>query len=175
MLNIEELDKLFLQYGYTLQEQREKCRVYLLRQGMYYGAEIIIFDGSDQQELYNEYYSSGFSVKRQYFQSNSEAEEYLFRGFFKTEVSRLEIQSRYRDFSEKQVRPYGKDSGISYKYIQMPFSVYKDNYDEGKQGINLLETIFHQIELEIPTQSDPFSPISNWPLCPMKVTPQVMW
>lgn len=49
MLNIEELDGLFAQYGYTLQDQREQCRVYLLRQGMYYGAEIVIFDNSEQQ------------------------------------------------------------------------------------------------------------------------------
>ena len=146
MLNIEELDGLFLQYGYTLQEKRDACRVYLLRQGMYYGAEIVIFDGSEQAELAKGYADSGFSVKRQHFQSIGEVEEYLFSGFFKTEVSRLEIESRYRDFAEKQVRPYGKDSGIAYKYIQMPFSVYKDNYDEGKQGVNLLETIFSQIE-----------------------------
>ena len=145
MVNIEELDNLFTQYGYVLQEQREACRVYLLRQGMYYGAEIVIFDGSEQQELANEYSGLGFSVKRQYFKSLGEAEEYLFSGFFKTDVSRLEIESRYRDFAEKQVRPYGKSSGITYKYIQMPFSVYKDNYDEGKQGVNLLETIFGQI------------------------------
>ena len=49
MLNIEELDGLFAQYGYTLQDHREQCRVYLLRQGMYYGAEIVIFDNSEQQ------------------------------------------------------------------------------------------------------------------------------
>lgn len=146
MYDIGELDKLFLQYGYTLQDQREVCRVYLLRQGMYYGAEIVIFDGSEQQELANEYSGAGFSVKRQHFKSLDEAEEYLFRGFFKTDVSRLEIQSRYRDFAEKQVRPYGKDLDICYKFIQMPFSVYKDNYDEGKEGDHLLNTIFQQIE-----------------------------
>ncbi len=146
MLNIEELDRLFEQYGYTIQERRDVCRVYLLRQGMYYGAEIVIFDESEQQELANEYSGAGFSVKRQHFRSIEEAEEYLFRGFFKTDVSRMEIESRYRDFAEKQVRPYGKDSGIVYKYIQMPFSVFKDNYDEGTEGINLLSTIFQQIE-----------------------------
>ena len=42
MYSIEGLDRLFLQYGYVLQEKREACRVYLLRQGMYYGAEIVI-------------------------------------------------------------------------------------------------------------------------------------
>ena len=145
-MNISELDRLFWQYGYLLQEQRESCRVYLLRQGMYYGAEIVIFDGSDQQELYNEYSGSGFSVKRQHFKSIAEAEEYLFRGFFKTEISRLEIESRYRDFAEKQVRAYGRDSGIRYEYVRVPFVVYKDSLDEAKEGTNLIETIFQQIE-----------------------------
>lgn len=146
MIDRGELDKLFEQYGYTLTYQRSACRVYLLRQGMYYGAEIVIFDDSDQEELAREYSGLGFSVKKQRFKSMEEAEEYLFSGFFKTDVSRLEIENRYRDFAEKQVRVYGKESGINYKYIQMPFSVFKDNYDEGKQGVNLLETIFSQIE-----------------------------
>ena len=47
MIDIIQLDKLFIEYGYTLQDTNESCRVYLLRQGMYYGAEIVIFDGSD--------------------------------------------------------------------------------------------------------------------------------
>ena len=146
MINIEELDSLFLQYGYTLQEKREVCRVYLLRQGMYYGAEIIIFDGSEQAELAAGYADSGFSVKKQYFQTIEEAEEYLFRGFFKTDISRMEIESRYRDFTEKQVRPYGRDAGIHYEYVRVPFAVYKDDLDEAKEGIDLLGTIFSQIE-----------------------------
>ena len=146
MLNIEELDSLFAQYGYALQDQREQCRVYLLRQGMYYGAEIVIFDGSEQQELANEYSGLGFSVKRQHFKSIEEAEEYLFKGFFKTDVSRMEIKSRYRDFAEKQIRAYGKNSGIHYEYVRVPFAVYKDDIDEAKEGQNLLDTIFSQIE-----------------------------
>lgn len=146
MLIIEDLDKLFLQYGYTLQEQRDECRVYLLRQGMYYGAEIVIFDGSEQTELAKGYSGAGFSVKRQYFKSIDEAEEYLFRGFFKTDISRLEIESRYRDFAEKQVRAYGRDSGIRYEYVRVPFAVCKDNFDEVKDGNNLLDTIFCQLE-----------------------------
>lgn len=146
MINTYELDSLFIQYGYSLQEQHDAYRVYLLRQGMYYGAEIVIFDGSEQPEVVANYAASGFSVKQQRFKSIDEAEEYLFKGFFKTNESRMEIESRYREFSEKQVRPYGINSGIKYKYIQMPFSVYKDNYDECKQGTDLIDTIFNQIE-----------------------------
>lgn len=147
MLSIEELDCLFQQYGYSLQEKREDCRVYLLRQGMYYGAEIVIFDNSEQEELAKGYSGAGFSVKRQHFKSIDEAEEYLFRGFFKAEVSSMEIKSRYRDFAEKQVRAYGRDSGICYEYVRVPFAVYKDNLEEAKEGNNLLDTIFTQLDI----------------------------
>lgn len=147
MVDIERLDSLFFEYGYTLQEKRDSCRVYLLRQGMYYGAEIVIFDGSDQQILYDEYSGAGFSVKRQHFDSIEEAEEYLFQGFFKTDLSRFEINQRYCDFADKQTKPYGINSGIQYEYIPMPFLVYKDSYDEGKAGSDIVNTIFEQFEL----------------------------
>lgn len=146
MIDISQLDKLFAEYGYTLQDTNESCRVYLLRQGMYYGAEIVIFDGSDQRVLQDEYSKAGFSVKIQRFRDIDDAEEYLFQGFFKTDVSRFEIRRRYQVFAEKQVKPYGTNSGIKYEYIQMPFMVYKDTFDEGKEGVNLLNTIFEQIE-----------------------------
>lgn len=146
MMEVNLLDNLFIEYGYTLQESNESCRVYLLRQGMYYGAEIVIFDDSDQKNLFNEYSKAGFSVKRQRFKTIDEVEEYLFKGFFKTDVSRHEIKKRYQAFAEKQVRPYGVNSGIKYQYIQMPFTVSKDSLDEGMQGHDLLNTIFHQIE-----------------------------
>ena len=145
-IDINQLDNLFTEYGYTLQDSNGSCRVYLLRQGMYYGAEIVIFDGSDQSALQSEYSKAGFSVKIQRFRDISEAEEYLFQGFFKTDVSKLEIRRRYQEFADKQVKPYGSNSGIKYEYIQMPFMVFKDTFDEGKEGVNLLNTIFEQIE-----------------------------
>lgn len=146
MIDKSLLDELFTEYGYTLQESNDSCRVYLLRQGMYYGAEIVIFDGSDQNCLFNEYSKAGFSVKRQRFRSIEDVEEYLFKGFFKTDVSKHEISQRYQAFAEKQVRPYGLNSGIKYQYIQMPFIVSKDTLDDGVQGNDLLNTIFKQIE-----------------------------
>ena len=146
MIDITQLDRLFVEYGYTLQEYNESCRVYLLRQGMYYGAEIVIFDGSDQNLLYAEYSKMGFSVKVQRFISIDEAEEYLFQGFFKTDVSKMEIEHRYKEFADKQIKPYGQNSGIKYEYIQMPFIVFKDNFDDGIAGNNLLNTIFDQLE-----------------------------
>ncbi len=146
MIDISQLDNLFAEYGYTLQDSNKSCRVYLLRQGMYYGAEIVIFDNSDQSALQNEYSKAGFSVKIQHFKNIEEAEEYLFRGFFKTDVSKLEIRRRYQEFADKQVKPYGLNSGIKYEYIHMPFIVYNDTFDEGKEGVNILNTIFEHIE-----------------------------
>lgn len=146
MIDITQLDNLFTEYGYMLQDSNDSCRVYLLRQGMYYGAEIVIFDNSDQSALQDEYSKAGFSVKIQRFRDLIEAEEYLFQGFFKTDVSKLEIRQRYKEFADKQVKPYGLNSGIKYEYIQTPFLVYKDSFDDGKEGANLVNTIFDQLE-----------------------------
>ena len=146
MIDVNTLDNLFLEYGYALREENQSCRVYVLLQGMYYGAEIVIFDDSDQSELYDEYSKVGFSVKLQHFQTIEEVEEYLFQGFFKTEVSQMEIRRRYQDFAEKQIRPYGQNEDVKYEYIQVPFTVYRNSCDDGMKGNNLIDTIFEQIE-----------------------------
>lgn len=145
MIDREQLNNLFAEYGYTLKEQNDSCCVYLLQQGMYYGAEIVIFDGTEQNELYQSYLDIGYSVKRQNFKSIEEVEEYLFRGFFKTDTLDIEIRHRYNAFVERQVRPYGINTGIVYRYIPMPFIVYKGISDEGKSGEDLLKLVFEQI------------------------------
>ena len=146
MINVTQLDNLFTEYGYTLKEENQSCRVYVLLQGMYYGAEIVIFDESDQSTLHREYSKVGFSVKEQHFHTIEEAEEYLFQGFFKTDISMIEINRRYKDFTDKQIKPYGQNSGVKYEYIPVPFVVFKDSWDDGKKGNNLINTIFDQIE-----------------------------
>ena len=49
-MNINEIDILFKQYGYELKEQNDSYRIYLLHQGMYYGAEILMLDETDSNE-----------------------------------------------------------------------------------------------------------------------------
>ena len=124
-MNIEELNNLFHIYGYELKEEESSYRVYLLHHGMYYGAEIIILDNFDSHEISERYSKLGYSVKVQHFKTIEEVENYLFKGFFKTEYTALAIEHRYDDFVQKQMKQYAS-SKIKYEYINVPYAVSSD-------------------------------------------------
>lgn len=124
-MNIEDLNNLFHIYGYELKEEESSYRVYLLHHGMYYGAEIIILDNFDSHEISERYSKLGYSVKVQHFKTIEEVENYLFKGFFKTEYTALAIEHRYDDFVQKQMKQYAS-SKIKYEYINVPYAVSSD-------------------------------------------------
>lgn len=140
-MNITLLDSLFTEYGYKLKEQTNSYRVYVLHQGMYYGAEIIMLDNSDPAIVQSRYSNLGYSVKIQHFNDVNNAEDYLFKGFFKTSTTVIDIQKRYNEFAEKQIRHYG-DSSIKYEYINMPYIEYTYDAEEEKTGKNLINSIW---------------------------------
>ena len=139
-MEVKELDAIFNQYGYELKEQNESYRVYLLHQGMYYGAEILMLDSSDSYDLQKRYSKLGYSTKVQHFSSIEEVEDYLFKGFFKTEYTVPAIQHRYEDFAKKQIKHYA-DTSIKYEYIDVPFTVFSDNLEEGAEGVHIINSI----------------------------------
>ena len=59
---------------------------------MYYGAEIIMLDNSDPAIVQSRYSNLGYSAKIQHFNDVNNAEEYLFKGFFKTNTTVIDIQ-----------------------------------------------------------------------------------
>ena len=124
-MNIEELNNLFHIYGYELKEEESSYRVYLLHHGMYYGAEIIMLDDFDCHDISERYSKLGYSVKVQHFKTIEEVENYLFKGFFKTEYTALAIEHRYDDFVQKQMKQYAS-SKIKYEYINVPYAVSSD-------------------------------------------------
>ena len=139
-MNTSELDILFKQYGYELKEQTDSYRIYLLHQGMYYGAEILMLDDSDFHDLQKRYSKLGYSTKVQHFSNTGQAEDYLFKGFFKTEFTTLSIQHRYDEFSQKQIKHYA-DASIQYEYIDVPFTMFSDTTIEGADGVHIVDSI----------------------------------
>ena len=124
-MNIEKLDNLFHIYGYELKEEKSTYRVYLLHHGMYYGAEIIMLDDFDCHDISERYSKLGYSVKVQHFKTIEEIENYLFKGFFKTEYTALAIKHRYDEFAQKQMKQYAS-SKLKYEYINVPYTVSSD-------------------------------------------------
>ncbi|MCQ2269612.1 MAG: pentapeptide repeat-containing protein [Bacteroidales bacterium] len=132
------LDSVFDQYGYELKEKCEQYRVYLLHQGMYYGAEIVALQEYDCSDIVSEYSKLGYAAKFHHFNAIEDAEKYLFDGFFKTTLTSNRIKKRYNDFASMQVKPYG-NLGVAYEYINVPYSIIDSN--EVQNGVNIVNDI----------------------------------
>lgn len=122
-MNVEQLDNLFQEYGYEAKEKNALYRVYVLNQGMYHGAEVVVLDDCDVEQIREQYSKLGYHVKKQRFLTIDEAETYLFSGFFNTQTTESDINKRYSEYAASQVKPY-RNSNIKYQYISMPYSVF---------------------------------------------------
>jgi hypothetical protein len=150
-MNVEQLDKLFHEYGYEAKERHDSYRVYVLNQGMYHGAEILVLDDINVDQIVSQYSKLGYHAKLQRFNSVEQAEYYLFNGFFNTQTTKFDIEKRYSEYAANQVKHYC-DPNIKYQYISMPYSVYgeeSNNHDTmdiisaikreiGKKGARLI-------------------------------------
>lgn len=132
-MNAEQLDKLFEEYGYEAKERNETYRVYVLNQGMYHGAEILLMKNIDATAILDRYSKLGYHAKLQVFNSVDQAEDYLFKGFFNTQTTVNDINRRYDAFASNQVKHYC-DASISYKYISMPYSIFREQTSEAQNG-----------------------------------------
>ena len=133
LMNFEQLDYLFENYGYEAKELNDTYRVYVLNQGMYHGAEILLMNNIDASTILERYSKLGYHAKLQNFTSVEQAEDYLFNGFFNTQTTVNDINRRYDAFAYNQVKHYC-DESLSYEYISMPYSIIRDNVDEVQDG-----------------------------------------
>ena len=143
-MNVEELDKLFHEYGYEAKEKNASYRVYVLNQGMYHGAEVVVLDDYNADRTLEQYSKLGYHAKKQRFKTVDEAENYLFSGFFNTQTTESDINKRYSDYAASQVKHYC-DTNIKYQYISMPYSVYKEDCTTSSLETNIVTAIKNEI------------------------------
>lgn len=146
-MNEKQLDSLFKEYGYESKEQNEFYRVYVLNQGMYHGAEILFMQDMDTSPILARYSKLGYHAKEQRFETVEQAENYLFKGFFNTKTTAIDINRRYDIFASNQVKHYCNDSSIIYKYISTPYAIFKDQSDEGQNGhTDIVSSIMNDLQ-----------------------------
>lgn len=142
MLNVSRLDEIYTRYGYEIKKISEQIRVYVLRQGMYYGAEVIPLSGcADVTAVCTDFSNSGYLCQVRNYLHEEEAEERLFAGFFNAAFTTQKIRKKYEDFTEKHSRRVGVSG--EYKYITSPYSTDQkypgiDGKDIVKDVVNLL-------------------------------------
>ena len=67
-MDIDNIDRLFQEYGYDIKESTASYRVYLLNQGMYHGAEIqIMDDNTEETQIFERYSKLGYHAKKRLY------------------------------------------------------------------------------------------------------------
>lgn len=118
----KQLDDLYVQYGYEPRnEEGRSNRVYLFTKSIYNGADIINIDDNEEdiEKLRNEYFKIGYAVKVRKFESIEDAEETLFKDFFKAEGVIQNLKRRYEKFVQRMMVNLPENS--NYKYINTTY------------------------------------------------------
>lgn len=131
---IEKLDELYSRYGYELRKNKS-TRVYLFTKSIYNGADIVK-TGTDEEaeQLKAEYSKSGYAVKIRTFKSIEEAEDTLFKDFFKADGVTQNLKKRYENFVQKLMDNLPENA--KYQYIKSAY-----DYTEYKQDDDYFTTI----------------------------------
>lgn len=116
MLNKNDVEKLYLRYGFEIGETNDSYLVFISKNGYFKNAEIIILDDRiPEKKLPKETYEAlGYSVRISSFKSLLEIHDSLFNGFFNTSFANKKINLEYDDFCKQQNQ---KLSNCHYEYI----------------------------------------------------------
>lgn len=119
-LNGTELDIIYERYGFSVDKKGDDLRVYVLRQGYLYGADIVpLNDSTEFASIEEDYRQGGYATKVRKYGSAGEAALSLFDGFFSTTQNSERLHAYYRDFVQRRSRSLGSP----YEYIPCPYSV----------------------------------------------------
>ncbi|MBN1969975.1 MAG: hypothetical protein JXR48_10355 [Candidatus Delongbacteria bacterium] len=142
-LNTAKLDEIFSRYGYEEKKINKDVKVYILRQGMYYGAEIIPLKNElNVEEVKNELTDYGYMCRIRKFQNENEAESKLFEGFFNVRMNLNRLKKKYESFTEKLVSSTG--STQEFRYINSPYRKNNEQIDQTKYSI--VEDVYKILE-----------------------------
>lgn len=133
---INQLDELYTRYGYDARKSK-KTRVYLFTKSIYNGADIVK-TGTDEEAkiLQKEYSKGGYAVKIREFKTIEEAEDTLFRDFFKADGVIYNLQKRYESFIQKLMMNLPENA--NYQYIRSSYDYIEYSLDENLNSKKLI-------------------------------------
>ncbi|MES2458053.1 MAG: hypothetical protein V4594_21020 [Bacteroidota bacterium] len=132
---IQELDNLYVRYGYEPKKSRP-TRVYLFTKSIYNGADIVKTGTAEEAEtLKHQYAEAGYAVKIRDFKTIEEAEDSLFKDFFKADGVIQNLKRRYETFVGKLMNNLPENA--EYKYITSSYesTTYKLDQDVVKTSL----------------------------------------
>ena len=129
---LKELDELYIRYGY--EPRRNKAtRVYLFTKSIYNGADIVK-TGTDEEaeELKTQFATLGYAVKVREFKKIEEAEDFLFKDFFKADGVIHNLKRRYEAFVGKLMNNLPENAKYQYIRSSYDYTNYKLDQDDTK-------------------------------------------
>ncbi|WP_428069058.1 hypothetical protein [Chryseobacterium gambrini] len=131
-IDLEKLDVLYTHYGYEPRKNKTN-RVYLFTKSIYNGADIVkIGDDNEAENLKEQYSKAGYAVKLRHFKSIEDAEDALFKDFFKADGVIHNLKKRYEGFVQKLMNNLPENS--EYKYIKSSYD-YEEYSSQGNDSL----------------------------------------
>lgn len=129
---INELDELYIRYGYEPRKNKE-TRVYLFTKSIYNGADIVKTGSEEEaEELRKQYAGAGYAVKIRTFKNIEEAEDFLFKDFFKADGVIQNLKRRYETFVGKLMNNLPDNAKYQYIRSSYDYTNYKLDQDDTK-------------------------------------------
>ncbi|HTN37106.1 MAG TPA: hypothetical protein VL053_08525 [Arachidicoccus sp.] len=126
------LDELYIRYGYDPRKSKS-TRVYLFTKSIYNGADIVkTGTDAEAEELRIQYASAGYAVKVRNFKNIEEAEDLLFKDFFKADGVIQNLKRRYKNFVGKLMKNLPENTQYEYIRSSYDYTNYQLNQDDTK-------------------------------------------
>lgn len=138
-MNTEQLDEIYISFGFEIYYSSNEFRIYLYKKSRYYGADIILLseetDSIEKADNYKKEFSSlGYATTIKRVTNIDEADLELFKSFFSYDSSRARLNRKYDLFVQKQSKSL---VGGDYEYIESPYEIY----DEGSTSEGIFQLI----------------------------------
>ncbi|HDS1699016.1 MULTISPECIES: hypothetical protein [unclassified Pseudomonas] len=123
MIDVEELKKLYKQYGFDEAKSDEPgIHVFTYRAGHFHNADIVSIDNrGDEERVFNQFKKSGYACKTRHYTSNHDIEKTLFRGFFSADTTRKKLRKEYNRYTDAIAKTHS-DTG-TYQYINSHYTI----------------------------------------------------
>lgn len=127
---IRELDELYIRYGYEPRKNKA-TKVYLFTKSIYNGADIVK-TGTDEEaeELRQQYAGLGYAIKVRNFKNIEDAEDVLFKDFFKAEGVIHNLKRRYETFVGKLMHYLPEEEKYQYIRSSYEYTNYRLDQDD---------------------------------------------
>lgn len=120
----KELTEAYKRYGFELAKtyDNEQVIVFTIKTGYFDNADIVpLVEGCDTSQAFNDFSKAGFACSVRSFQTATQAENQLFKGFFSVESIIERLKHDYEKFTKGIVAPFSATA--TYQYINAPYRV----------------------------------------------------